>query len=307
MSGRRTGMRIRALAAVLPCLACVVLPIAAGCTAKAEDPVVVKSDIAVLHVSDVQAILDGLDPALKEQARSNSQVLAGLLRQEIEKRALQQQVQEQHWDQRPEVKAQIEKARDEVLMASYLRSVSEVSGSYPAEADIEQAYKLNQQRFLAPRQFHLAQVYVADASATATQTAQSRAAAVARQLRAAPDHFAEVARSGSDDKASAAQGGDLGWVAESQIAPEIRSVVLGMSKGDVSEPIQVNGGWHVVRLLDTRPASIRPLAEVKPELIQLLRRQKAQENAAAYMNKLLADQHAAIDEISLEKVTTALR
>jgi peptidylprolyl isomerase len=283
------------------------LLLAAACNAKAEDPVVVKSDTTVLHVSEVKSLVDGLEPAAKQQIKDNPQVLAGLLKQEIEKRALQRQVQAQHWDQRPEVREQIEKARQEVVLNSFLRSVSDVPASYPSQAEIEQAYKLNQQRFLAPRQFHLAQIYVAEPAGGSDSAPQTKAAGIARQLHATPDRFAELARNSSDDKASSGQGGDLGWLAESQIAPEIRSVVLGMSKGEVSEPIRVNGGWHVVRLLNTKPAGIRSLDEVKPELVQLLRRQKAQDNAVAYMNKLLADQHAAIDEISLEKVTAALR
>ncbi|MDB5975518.1 MAG: hypothetical protein JWR07_2278 [Nevskia sp.] len=287
--------------------AAAVLMLVAGCNAKAEDPVVVKSDIAVLHVSEVKALVDGMDAGAKEQIRHNPQVLAGLLKQEIEKRALHKQVQDQHWEERAEIKAQIEKARQEVLLDTYLRSAAGVPETYPSQSEIEQAYKLNQQRFLMPRQFHLSQIYIAESTGAADHTAQVKASDLAKQLHSTPERFADIARGSSDDKASSTQGGDLGWLAENQIASEIRAAVLGMSKGEVSDPIRVNGGWHLVRVLDTKPASTRSLDEVRPELVQLLRRQKAQDNAVAYMNKLLVDQHAAIDEISLQKVTATLQ
>lgn len=293
-------LRWAALAAALS------MQLLSSCSAKAEDPVVVKSDLGLLHVSEVRQLVDGLSPDARQQIKNNPQVLAGLLKQEVEKRALQKQIEDQHWDQRPEVKAEIEKARAEVVMNSFLRSVSDAPSAYPAEADIEQAYKLNQQRFLVPRQFHLAQIYLAEPPSGADAAVEARAAELVKQLRGTPDRFADLARTKSDDKASASQGGDLGWLPETQITPEIRSVVLGMGKGEVSEPIRINGGWHVVRLLDTKAATTRSLDEVKPELTQLLRRQKAQESAVAYMNKLLLDEHAAIDEISLEKVTSTL-
>jgi hypothetical protein len=52
---------------------------------------------------------------------------------------------------------------------------------------------------------------------------------------------------------------------------------------------------------------VAPLEQVKPALSRLLRQQRAQENATAYMGRLLNEQHVAIDEISLGKVREALK
>ena len=52
----------------------------------------------------------------------------------------------------------------------------------------------------------------------------------------------------------------MGWAAQDQIVPEIRSQVIGMGIGEISDPIRSDAGWHIVRLAATKPASPRPLA-----------------------------------------------
>lgn len=279
-----------------------------GCSqhAQADDPVVAKSDTMSLRASEVQGFLQTLDSAAQQRVHKDPQFLLGLLKQEIARRALLQQAQAQKWEQRPEVAALIERTRTEVVLDSYLKSVSAPAASFPSEAELQQAYKLNQQRFLMPRTYRLAQIFVAvPADAAGAASAEARARRLLAQVRASPERFGEVARKESDDKASAAQGGDLGSVAETQMVPAIKAAVQGLGKGEISDPVNAAGGWHLLRLIDTQPAAPRPFELVRDELATALRQQRAQENAAAYLNKLLADQHAAVDEISLQKAMTS--
>lgn len=299
----------------VPLLALVLLCGAvSGCSRRAQaspapaaaDPVIASAGQTVLHASDVEAFLGSLDGAAQRQALKDPQLLQRLLKRELGRRALLQQAQAQKWDQRPEVLARIGRARAEVILDSYLGSVSAPPASYPSEDELQQAYKLNQQRFVSPRSYHLAQIFVASsADAAGRAAAAAKARRLAAQLKAAPSRFADVARTESDDKASAAQGGDLGPLAESQLTPAVRGVAEGLRKGEVSDPLEASGGWHILRLRDTQPAAVRPFEQIEPELKALLRAQRGRENAEAQFNKLLADQHAAIDEIALQKITAA--
>jgi parvulin-like peptidyl-prolyl isomerase len=278
----------------------------AGPTPAAVDAVILSSDQATLRESDVSTFLDGLDADARSRALQDPQLLQRLLKRELGRRALLLQAQRQQWEQRPDVAAQIERARTDVILDSYLRSVAAPPDNYPSAAELQQAYQLNQQRFLSPRSYRLAQIFIASPADPAGQAAAAaKARRLAAQLKAAPARFADVARAESDDKASAAQGGDLGPMAETQLAPAIRSIAEGLGQGEVSDPVQVSGGWHILRLLETQPAALRPFDQVKPELTALLRQQRTQENAAAYFNKLLADQHAAVDESVLQKLAAA--
>lgn len=275
-----------------------------------DDVVVAKSDVVTLHASDLKTLLGDLDPAAQRRLRQQPDALSSVLKQELGRRVLVQEAQDKGWDKRPQVQAMVARARDEVIASSYLQSVAAPPESYPSADELAQAYKLNQDKFMQPRRYQLAQIYLAvpagtDALSATAQAQQAKAQKIAREVKAAPQRFADIARSDSEDKNSAAKG-DLGWAPEIQIVPAIKTVVTGLGKGEISDPILAADGWHIVRLLDTKPAAPAALAEVSDQLRQLLRQQRARQSAAAYVSKLESDEHIAVDEIGLQKVATAL-
>lgn len=73
------------------------------------------------------------------------------------------------------------------------------------------------------------------------------------ELREDPDSFAEVAKEVSEDRQTAQAGGELGWVARYEIAPELEAVVFAMTEpGTISDPIEVSDeGTYLLKLLDT--------------------------------------------------------
>jgi len=118
--------------------------------------------------------------------------------------------------------------------------------------------------------------------------------------------FAALAQANSDDKASAARGGDSGSLGRiAVLMPEIRKIVDTMKTGDVAGPIQTAAGFHVIRLTDTRAAGVAPLAAVKERIRAELRQQREQQNEQAYMARLVGPGAVSIDEAALQKAVTA--
>jgi peptidyl-prolyl cis-trans isomerase SurA len=66
------------------------------------------------------------------------------------------------------------------------------------------------------------------------------------------DDFATLARTHSDDRGSALQGGDLGWVSKGQMVPEFEEVMLASEPHHVSAPFRTEYGWHILEVLDRR-------------------------------------------------------
>lgn len=66
------------------------------------------------------------------------------------------------------------------------------------------------------------------------------------------DNFAELARTNSDDRGSAIEGGDLGWVSKGQMVPEFEEVMLFSEIGEISRPFRTEFGWHILQVLDRR-------------------------------------------------------
>jgi len=90
----------------------------------------------------------------------------------------------------------------------------------------------------------------------------------AYQLVASGADFASVARSVSDDKSSAVNGGVLPWFGVGYMVKPFEDAAFSLKQGDISKPFQSLYGWHIVKLLDQRP--LAPYAEKKQEIIRRL-------------------------------------
>ena len=88
--------------------------------------------------------------------------------------------------------------------------------------------------------------------------------------------FAELAKEKSTGP-SGAQGGDLGYFTKGRMVPEFEEAVIKLKKGDVSEPVKTQFGWHVIKLEDVRDSKPPAFADVKDGLKSGLVRQKAVE------------------------------
>jgi peptidyl-prolyl cis-trans isomerase C len=82
--------------------------------------------------------------------------------------------------------------------------------------------------------------------------------------------FADVAREKSTGP-SGPRGGDLGWFADGQMVPEFQAAVAALEKGAVSEPVQTQFGWHVIKLNDTREKLPPSLDDVREQLTAQVR------------------------------------
>jgi peptidylprolyl isomerase len=264
---------------------------------------------AEIKLGQVREFVRHLDAAQRQQAEKDPQVLLPILRNDLGRLAVLGEAQEKKWDQRPEVQAAIEQARTQVIVSLYLQSVVKLPPGFPSEAEIQAAYETNKGNLTKPGQVHVAQIFLtlpASADKGVTDAVLRRAEELARKVRGKGSDFAAVARDSSDHKESAVRGGDMGWLGAQQLLPEIRNAVAGMSKGETSAVIRSPAGFHIVKLIDTKPSELMPLAEVREELIQTLRQRKSEELQAAYVNAIV-ERTATINEMALRRAVVPAR
>ena len=256
-------------------------------------------------VEEIRAHVETLGAAEREALSRNPALLSQFVRLYLTRQAVLREALAKKFEQQPAVKAQLDRLRDEALTDLYLDSVSRPPEGYPSDAEIEPAYEANKPAFEVPRQFRIAQIYVAlpkGADRAAEEKARKRAEDVSKKLKQKGADFAAVARAESDDKQTAPQGGEIGWLTEAQLLPGIRPTVTSLAKDAVSDPVRLDDGWHIMKLLETRAASMRSLSEVREGIVTQLRASRARELKQAYMAKVLEQGAPAINELALAKV-----
>lgn len=98
--------------------------------------------------------------------------------------------------------------------------------------------------------------------------------------------FAALAKKYSEDSVTRSDGGDLGYFSRGTLPANIEAVVFGMKKGDIRGPMRTERGYHVIKLVDRKESSARPLSEVKEELRNQIYMKKVEKATKAWLKEL---------------------
>jgi peptidyl-prolyl cis-trans isomerase C len=118
----------------------------------------------------------------------------------------------------------------------------------------------------------------------AGEEAKKKIEAIIAKLKGGED-FEKLAKEVTEDPSGKANGGDLGYFTKEQMVPEFSKVAFELKKGDISEPVKTQFGWHVLKVEDKRMKPPPKFDEVKDQLVSFVQR-KAQ---ADMIQKLRAD------------------
>jgi len=212
-----------------------------------------------------QKQFDDFVSLLVDQGAQDSPQLREQVKQEMIGRLVAVQAAEKAGlDKQDAVRQEIELARQGILaralMADHLEKNPITDADIQAEYDEIKKAQANQQ------EYKLRHILVEE-----EQAAKDIIAA----LQGKKTTFDEAAKKDSIDPGSGANGGDLGWSPSSAYVPEFAQAVENLKKGEMTTaPVQTQFGWHIIQLDDARAVSVPDLDDVKPQLEEMLRRDK---------------------------------
>jgi peptidylprolyl isomerase len=261
-----------------------------------------------VKLEEIDAFIKSLGEAEEQAVRSDPGLISQAVRLYLTNRIVLKEALDKKWDAEAEVKTAIERAREGVITETYLQNSAKLPEGFPSSAEVQAFYNANAQSLFVPRQFQISQIFIAapkDGDAAAKDAGTKKLAAVQAKLKAAGADFAAIAKSDSDLKATAERGGEIGWVAETQLRPELLEKVSTLPKGSVSEPVQLEDGYHILKLNDTRSAGPLPLAEVQPRIVATLREQRRAQARRAFVAQILEKSPITLNEFVLAKLARA--
>jgi parvulin-like peptidyl-prolyl isomerase len=273
--------------------------LAAAKTSGSGDIVARVGDINV-SADDIRGYISALGGREQAALAQNPALLSQAVRMLLANRLVLREVQTKKWDQQANVAAQLDRVRDSAVVELYLQTASTPPASFPSDDELQKVYDANREALLMPRQFQLAQIFIAapkEADKATEDKAKKAVDDIQRKLKAAGTDFAAIATEAGDKN-----GGNLGWVAETQVRPEIRTQVMGLAKGATSEPIRLDDGWHLLKLIDTKASYTRTLPEVREQLVQQMRVERAKMLRQAYLAELLKQHPPVLNELALSNL-----
>lgn len=190
----------------------------------------------------------GSNPELRERAR-DMLITRELINQEAIKRGLLTN---------DDIQEQLEQARLNILVGAVFEDYIARGGV--SDAELKASYEQIKTQFEGTeyKVRHILVEKEADAKALITKIK-------------AGEKFEDLAKANSKDPGSAANGGDLDWMTPQALVPEFSKVMVALQKGQMTEkPVKSQFGFHVIRVDDMRQAKVPDLAELKPQLIQMM-------------------------------------
>ena len=125
-----------------------------------------------------------------------------------------------------------------------------------------------------------------NASAELEAKIRTRVDEILAKLRDGED-FAALAKSYSEDPASAEQGGDLGFFPRGRMVPEFEKMVFSSPVGQISEPVRTQFGFHIIRVEDKTEAGVKTFEEAEPEIRDALRQERQAEATLTFVDDLM--------------------
>ncbi len=157
------------------------------------------------------------------------------------------------------------------------------------DEEVLEYYEQNKDSFTEKEQVHLYNILL---------ETEEEAQDILEQLKAGED-FSEIAIEKSTGP-SAAQGGDLGYLTKGTIVPEIEDVVFALKLEVLSEVVKTDFGFHILKITEKKPETVKALEEVKEDIVQTLLPTKQKEAFENLLEKLKGKVEIEINEKALK-------
>jgi peptidyl-prolyl cis-trans isomerase C len=151
-------------------------------------------------------------------------------------------------------------------------------------------YTKNPDQFKQPERVHASHILIGvpkGADAAAKAQARAKAVDVLKEVKAGKD-FAALAKEHSQDPGSAPRGGDLGFFQQGQMVGPFNDAAFSLPVGAVSDLVETEFGFHIIKVAEKQPARTVPLDEIRPKLEEYLQRMNRDEQTNAFVNGLKA-------------------
>ncbi|MGH9487197.1 MAG: peptidylprolyl isomerase [Terriglobales bacterium] len=204
-----------------------------------------------------------------------------------------------------------EKRQIEVVLAN---QAALAAGIHISPAAVHEYYQQNISNYTHPEEVKVSHILIKypDSNPTAAQIAatKQRGEMVLKKVQADPKNFAALAKQYSQDDASAANGGELGFIQRNQTVPNLQKAAFSLPVGQISGLVQTEYGFHIIKVEAHNQAYVQPEASVTDQIVAELQKEQAADQAQNLINRAAALAQttplaAVAQQLNLEYFTTA--
>ena len=168
-------------------------------------------------------------------------------------------------------------------------------------ADVQRYYNDNIAQYQTPEQIRASHILLTTAGKDEAAV-RAQAEDLLKQVRAGAD-FAALATKFSEDEGSKVNGGDLDYFSRGRMVPEFEAAAFALPPGQVSDVVKSQFGFHIIKVVDKKPAVTRTFDEVRPQIEEQLKAQRTDQQLTARATELAGriDDPSDLDTVAREQ------
>ncbi len=147
-----------------------------------------------------------------------------------------------------------------------------------AEQDVRNFYEDNQQQYSMPEQVRASHILL-KTEGKDEAAVRKQAEEILAKAKAPGADFGQLANQYTEEEAGKTKGGDLDFFPKGQMVPEFDNVAFSLQPGQISDVVKTQFGFHIIKVTDKRAASTRSFEEVRPQIEDQLKWDRAQAEA----------------------------
>ena len=258
--------------------------------AQEEDPVIGKAGDFVMKKSDFERLMSFNPPERRKALETNPQQKGAILKRIMEHRIISERARKEGFDQTPEIKEQLQYILNDVVAQEYLKKVV-LKDVTVTEEEMKKYYQANEKTYTYPAQAKVRHILVKVAPNAAPEEkkkAREKAEALLKRIKDGED-FAKLAGEFSEDPASQKKGGDLGYFSKGRMVKPFEEAAFSLKAGQVSDIVETQFGFHIIKGEDVKEARIRSFDEVKETVRSQLRLKLQKEKTDQFLEKVVKE------------------
>ena len=262
-----------------------------GCARKPKEDVIASVNNKLITVSMLENKIENLPQYYQAfAAQHKKEVVDELIIEEL----LYEAAKKRKLDKDPDMRQLIADARRKILISRVIEDETKKSAPV-SEDDVREHYEQNKEKYMIPEMVRASHIL----TSTEEEAYQAKG-----ELERGAD-FAAVANEYSKDLTKD-RGGDLGYFKKGQMIPEFESAAFNLNIGQISDVIKTRFGYHIIKLIDRKPAAYRGFDEVADEIRVSIMRDRQRQSFDAFSTQLREQADIKINQGALEALETKI-
>ncbi len=257
---------------------------------RSEDTVLAKIGDKKITTEDFERIISYYPEERKKVLEQKPENKAVLLKRIVQTYVLSEIARKEGFDKKNDIKEQVDLLVNDFISSQYLKK--EITDKIVVkEEDMDLYYKTHLDEFKTPEMVKARHILIKvdkSASEEEKKKAKEKAEDIFKKIKSGED-FSKLASEFSDDPGSKKKGGDLGFLPKGKTVPSFEKAAFSLKVGEVSDIVETNFGYHIIKVEDKKEASQEPFEKVREKVRKKAMDEFTKSKVSEFLEKAFID------------------